>query len=436
MQKVSVITLGCPKNTVEAEYLLGILQNKGFLPTPDLNFADIIIIHTCSFINDAREESEECIRKVLELKKSKNIKVYVSGCLPQLLKEDIKNIFPEIDGYTGTGGLGKLPLAILNRKQKVSLIPGGLNDSKFRILSSSLPSAYLKIAEGCGHRCSFCIIPDLRGKYKSRTISSLFEEASVLADSGIKELIIIAQDTTSYGKDLYGKFALDKLLSKLAKISSFKWIRLMYAYPSSITDGLLDIIKEYKNICKYMDIPIQHISKKILSAMKRPLNTGKIIEKIKKEIPEIVLRTSIITGFPGETENDVKELVRFIDKGYFQYAGVFEYSDQKAAYSSKLKKHIKKEIAERRRVVVENAQYEVFESKVNDLIGREIDFFAEQCVQKGKKYTIYGRAEFQAPDIDGKTIVLSDKQAKPGKFYKAVITGNTGYDINAEIINI
>lgn len=436
MQKVSVITLGCPKNTVEAEYLLGILQNEKFALTADVNDADIVIIHTCSFIKDAREESENRIRETLELKSSRDVKVYVSGCLPQLLKDGIKDIFPEIDGYTGTGGLAKLPKSILTQKNESILTPGGLNDSQFRLLSSSLPSAYLKIAEGCNHRCSFCIIPDLRGKYKSRTVSSLAEEASVLADSGIRELIVIAQDTTSYGIDLYNKFTLDKLLSKLAKIGSLKWIRLMYAYPSSITSGLLGVIKEYKNICNYMDIPVQHSSKKILSMMKRPLNTEKIIEKIKNAIPEIALRTSLITGFPGETDADIKELLRFINKGYFQYAGVFEYSDQKEAASSKLKRHNTKETAEKRRILLEKAQYKVFLTKIAGLTGKKVDFLAEQCVKEGKNYAVYGRAEFQAPDIDGRTVVLSPKPVKPGNFYKAVITGSSGYDIQAEIIKI
>jgi len=451
--KVAVITLGCPKNTVEAEYLLGILKNNGYLPSAGLSDADAVVIHTCSFIHDARVESEECIKNVLLLKKKKNIKVYVTGCLPQLLKEKITEKFPLIDGYTGTGALDKLPALILNKKADNPLLandlllPGGLNDSKQRILSSHLPSAYLKIAEGCDHRCSFCIIPDLRGKFTSRTIDSLYAEAKSLAQAGVKELILVAQDTTSYGLDIYDAFALDKLLAKLAKID-FKWIRLMYAYPSSITDPFLDVFKEYKNICKYIDIPVQHISRKVLSAMKRPLNTRRVIEKIKNKIPDIVLRTSIITGFPGETNKDVKELTDFIKTGYFQYAGVFEYSDQKEAASSKLKRHIGRELAARRRVEVEKAQYDVFKAKIDALTAEvnqsggsaarkrqngRTEFLAEKCVKHGKKYLISGRSVFQAPEIDGSTEILYDKTLECGKFYKIIIKNNDGYKIKAEI---
>lgn len=433
MQKVAVVALGCAKNTVEAEYLLGILQNKGFLLCGDAQKADIVIIHTCSFIHDARVESEDCIKNILSIKTKKDIKVYVSGCLPQLLKEEIIKKFPLLDGYVGTGALDKLPVLILNKKISTPLKPGGLNDSKYRILSSPMPSAYLKIAEGCNHLCSFCIIPDLRGKFVSRTINSLYAEAVSLAEAGVRELIIIAQDTTTYGIDLYNAFSLDRLLSKIAAIKKLKWIRLMYAYPSSITDSLLDVFKEYKNICKYIDIPIQHISKNMLTAMRRPLNTGRIIEKIKTDIPDIFLRTSIITGFPGETDKDTDELIDFINQGYFMYAGVFEYSDQKEAPSSKLKKRVKPETAKARRIEVEKAQYKVFESKINSLKGVKTDFFAERCESKNGKFLITGRSVFQAPEIDGITSVLSAKPFGAGQFYKAVIKGNEGYNIKAEI---
>ncbi|MCL2485566.1 MAG: 30S ribosomal protein S12 methylthiotransferase RimO [Endomicrobia bacterium] len=435
MQKVAVITLGCPKNTVEAEYLLGILQNKGYILTNNMQEADIAVIHTCSFIRDAREESENCIKKILELKSEKALKVYVSGCLPQLLKEKFADIFPGVDGFTGTGDFSKIPQLISceNKADKSFLKPGGLNDSRFRVLSSHLPVAYLKIAEGCNHSCSFCIIPSLRGKYTSRTISSLADEAKALADSGIKELILIAQDTTSFGKDLYNRFALDKLFAKLAKIKDLKFIRLMYAYPSSVTDGLLDVIKEHDNICKYIDIPIQHVSKNVLANMKRPLNTVKIIEKISKRVPGIVLRTSLITGFPGETDRDIKELEHFIKQGYFQYAGIFEYSDQKEAVSSKLKNKVVSKKAKERRILLENAQYEVFKKKAEVLKNKKIEFIAESCRKDGRRYIVSGRSFFQAPEIDGNMIIRSKNPVNIGDFYFAEVDGNNGYDIMAKI---
>ncbi|MCL2390832.1 MAG: 30S ribosomal protein S12 methylthiotransferase RimO [Endomicrobia bacterium] len=434
MRKVAVIALGCPKNTVEAEYLLGILENKGYILTNNTLEADIVIIHTCSFIKDARIESENRIKEILELKSEKDLKVYVSGCLPQLLKEEFANSFPGVDGFTGTGELSRITrlMARKNKTGKLLLKPGGLNDSKFRLLSSPLPFAYLKIAEGCNHNCSFCIIPSLRGKYVSRTVSSLADEAKALSDSGVKELIIIAQDTTSYGKDLYNRFVLDKLLAKLAKIEELKIIRLMYAYPSSVTDGLLDVIKEYDNICKYMDIPIQHASKNVLANMKRPLNTVKIIEKINKRVPDIVLRTSLITGFPGETERDIKELERFIKQGYFQYAGVFEYSGQKEAPSFKLKNRVDLEKAKERKIFIENAQYEVFKKKAGVLKNKKIEFMAESCKKSGGRYIVSGRSFFQAPEIDGNIIIRSKKPVNLGGFYSAEITGNEGYDVTAK----
>ena len=434
MQKVAVIALGCPKNTVEAEYLLGIFQNKGFTISNNLEEADIAVIHTCSFIEAARAESEKCIRAVLNIKKKRGLRVYVSGCLPQLLKEKMSSLFPEIDGFAGTGALQHLPDLIFNKNfDKLLLPPGGLNNSNYRMLSSNVPSAYLKIAEGCDHRCSFCIIPALRGKYESRTIESLVDEAKTLAGNGIKELILIAQDTKSYGLDVYGAFVLDKLLAKLSKINGLKWIRLLYAYPSSITDGLIEVLKEHKNICSYMDIPIQHISGNVLSAMKRPLNTAGIIEKIKSKLPDIVLRTSVMTGFPGETKRDVNELVSFLNLGYFQYVGIFEYSNVKEAASSKLKKHIKSAVAKERRILLENVQYNIFKSKIDRIKNNTVEILVESCLKKGNRYHIKGRSGFQSPEVDGSTILVNDKPLAVGEFCKAKIRNVNGYNIRVYI---
>jgi ribosomal protein S12 methylthiotransferase len=436
MQKVAVIALGCPKNTVEAEYLLGVFKNKYLTISDNLDEADIAVIHTCSFIKIAREESEKCIRRVLDVKKKTGLRVYVSGCLPQLLKEKMLVLFPDIDGFVGTGTLKNLPELIFNKNfDNLRLPPGGLNNSNYRLLSSNIPSTYLKIAEGCGHKCSFCIIPTLRGRYESRTIKSLTYEAKALANNGIKELILVAQDTTNYGKDIYGVFALDKLLTKLAKINELKWIRLLYAYPSSITDKLLEVFKEYKNICNYMDIPIQHISKNILSAMRRPLSTVAVIEKIKNKLPDIVLRTSIITGFPGETKKDVNELITFLNQGYFQYVGVFEYSNQKEADSSKLNQQIKAVVAKERRILIENTQYEIFKSKIDRIKGITFELLVENCLSKGNKYHIKGRGYFQSPEIDGNVTSTTDSPLTVGKFYKARIKCIRGYNIEASFLD-
>ncbi|MCA6072364.1 MAG: 30S ribosomal protein S12 methylthiotransferase RimO [Endomicrobium sp.] len=430
MQKVAIVALGCPKNIVEAEYLLGIFKNKGFEISDNLDEADIAVVHTCSFIKTAKKESEKSIRDVLDIKKKTGLRVYVSGCLPQLLKEKMSTFFPNIDGFVGTGTLKNLPELIFNKSfGKFLFQPGGLNNSSHRLLSSSIPSAYLKIAEGCNHRCSFCIVPVLRGDYKSRKIDSLVSEARALADSGIRELILVAQDTTSYGKDIYNAFALDKLLIKLSRIKELRWIRLLYAYPSSITDNLIAVFEAHKNICKYIDIPIQHISKSILSAMRRPLNTVAVIEKIKNKLPDIVLRTSIITGFPGETEKDINELIAFLNQGYFQYVGVFEYSNQKEADSSRLKKHVKNSVAKERRTLIEKTQYGIFKSKIDRMCGDTIDVLIESCLKKNNKYHIEGRSYFQSPEIDGNMMLTGDRPLVVGKFYKATIKGVSGYNV-------
>jgi ribosomal protein S12 methylthiotransferase len=272
----------------------------------------------------------------------------------------------------------------------------------------------------------------LRGKYKSRSIISIVDEARSLAAAGVKELIIIAQDTTGYGLDIYGAQALDRLLSKLSCIKEFKWIRLMYAYPSSVSGALLDVMKEYKNICSYIDMPAQHISKKVLAAMKRPINTAAAVKKIKSEIPDIVLRTSFISGFPGETERDVKELINFIKDGWFDYAGVFEYSDNESSASYKLKNKVLPAIAKERRKAVENAQYEVFKSQIKKMKDRHTQVMAESCIKEGNLYKITGRAAFQAPEIDGAVIIKSAVPLVPGEFYNAAIKGNRGYNITAE----
>jgi len=432
MPKATVITLGCPKNTVESEYLLGMLRDDGFELNTDINNTDVVVIHTCSFIRDARAESEKCINDVLSLKNKRDVKVYVSGCLAQLLKNDLKIKFPGIDGCAGTGALDQIPKLISGEKTLNLFSAGGLNESPGRVLSSPLPYAYLKISEGCSHRCSFCIIPGLRGRYKSRDIDSLADEASALAESGIKELILVAQDTTGYGSDIYGAFSLDKLLAKLSKIKGLKWIRLLYAYPSSVTDELIDVMKEHKNICAYMDMPIQHVSRSVLSAMKRPLDAKETVARIKERFPEIVLRTSLITGFPGETNKDIKELEDFLRRGYFRYAGVFEYSDQEHAVSSKLKGHVGAKAAGERKARLERIQSEVFNSQITGLKGSKIEFMAEKCVKFGKKYLISGRTAFQAPEIDGCAVAVSSEPLSCGKFYKGIITGNEGYEIQVK----
>jgi len=430
-QKIAIITLGCSKNTVESESVAGLFVKDGFLLTNDVNDADIILIHTCSFIQDAQTESRLQIEKACAVKqKNSGLKVFVSGCLPQLLKEKMKSQYPLIDGYTGTGAFGNIVNLIKKNKFFAdTLYPGGMNDSRKRVLSDSLPSTYIKIAEGCSHRCSFCIIPSLRGKYKSRTIKSVTDEAKALADFGIKEINVIAQDTTAYGMDIYGRPRLDKLLNEMAKIKDLKWIRLLYAYPSTVTESLLETICANDNICNYLDIPVQHISKNILSAMKRPVNTYKIIENIKSKFPEITLRTSLITGFPGETEKDFEELACFVRGNWFEHIGIFGYSDKETAGSFKLKNKIAGDITAARKQALADIQFGNVVKNNLKKTGRVFEVLIES-VNKNKAFA---RAYFQAPEIDS-CIIIGGKQKndfKPGSFSEVKITGVKGYDLTA-----
>ena len=431
--KVALITLGCSKNTVEAEAVAGLFVRDGFEITNNTAQADIIVIHTCSFIADAQEESQQCILYARKLKdKNKNLKIYVSGCLPQLMKNEFIKKYPFVDGYVGTGGFEKIVKLIKKQKFFSSIEnPSGVNNFKRRILSTTLPTTYIKIAEGCNHRCSFCLIPQLRGNYKSRTIKSVVDEAKALASCGIKELNIIAQDTTNYGIDIYGKPSLVKLLDKLSNITSLKWIRLLYAYPLNISDDLLKIISERDNICKYIDIPIQHINRKILSDMARPLNTGKVIENIKNKFPDIALRTSLIAGFPGETKKEFNELINFIKQNYFENIGIFGYSDQQKAKSFKLKNKVSQKIIDERKQILANIQFENVIKNNKAKIGKEFEIFVE-AVNKNKAHC---RTQFQAPEIDGNTIVnLKNKKIKPGQFTKIVVSNFKDYDIIGKVI--
>ena len=427
-QKVSIITLGCSKNTVESESVAGLFLKDGFELTNDILKSDIIVIHTCSFIQDAQLESENYIKYTGEIKEKKpNLKIFVSGCLPQLLKNELLKKYPFIDGCVGTGNFGEIVKLI--KKDvffKNTKNAGGMNDSRKRVLSSSLPTTYIKIAEGCNHKCSFCIIPKLRGKYQSRSIHSIVDEAKALADCGIKEINIIAQDTTSYGLDIYGQLSLHKLMDKLSQINDLKWIRLLYAYPSSINKQLLDVISQRGNICKYIDVPVQHISKQVLKNMARPLNTRQIIENIKKQYPDIILRTSIITGFPQETKADFKELIEFVKENYFEHIGIFCYSDQKNAKSFNLKDKINTELIEKRKQIIANAQFQNVLKNNKNKIGNSFEVLIENIA--GKK--AYGRTSFQAPEIDNNVVVnLKSNNIKAGEFIKIIVSDVKDYDI-------
>ena len=428
--KVALITLGCSKNTVESEAVAGLFLQEGYKITNDLSQTDVIVIHTCSFIQDAQAESHYQIQQAGLLKQqNKNLKIFVTGCLAQLLQDKMKQDYPFIDGYVGTGNFDKVVKLI--KKDKFfadTTCAGGVNIFKTRVLSTNSPSTYIKISEGCNHRCSYCIIPNLRGNFVSRTIKSVTNEAKALADCGIQELNVIAQDTTSYGIDLYGKLSLAKLLKEISKIKQLKWIRLLYAYPSTITKELLETISQTENICNYIDIPIQHISNNVLKNMKRPKNTKKIIETIKKDFPDILLRTSLITGFPNETETDFKELLSFVKQNYFEHIGIFGYSDQKLAQSYKINNKIPQRVIEKRVQLLASAQFNNVVKNNKNKIGKTFEVLPETI--SGNK--VYCRAYFQAPEIDNIIIVKNNKNIQLGKFTKVTIKDFKDYDLIAK----
>ena len=427
---VCIITLGCSKNTVEAETVAGLFIKEGFKIISDVKKADIIVIHTCSFIQDAQKESKYQIQQAGLLKqKNKNLRIFISGCLAQLLQDKIKKEYPFIDGYCGTGNFDEIVKLIQKNefffKTKVA---GGVTNFKTRVLSTNLPSTYIKISEGCNHKCSYCIIPNIRGSFISRPIKSIVDEAKFLADSGVKELNIIAQDTTSYGIDIYQKLSLSKLLKEISKINQFKWIRLLYAYPSTINKELLETIYEKENICNYIDIPIQHVSKNVLKNMRRSTNTRQIIESIKNSFPNIILRTSLIIGFPNETDADFKELVVFIKQNYFEHVGIFAYSDQKTAPSYKLKNKISKEIIEERLSILATEQFKNVIKNNKNKIGKTFEVLPE-FVSKNK---VWCRAYFQAPEIDNMIIVSKRDDISLGQFTNIKIKGYKDYDLIAK----
>jgi len=430
--KLCLVTLGCPKNIVEGESIAGLLESKGWSLTTDLLAADAAVIHTCSFIADAKKESEETIRAILRLKKFGKLKrVAVTGCLVQREGKDLIDRFEDVDVFSGTGAdaIERLPAALKDGSVSLITKPGGfLESSAPRLLSSNLPSAYLRVAEGCNHKCNFCIIPRIRGRFYSREQGSILKEARELIACGVKEIILIAQDTTLYGKDIYGKPALPSLMKKVADINGIKWVRLMYAYPSTVSAELIEVIRSENNICKYMDMPVQHVSDKVLKLMGRAGDVKKIIRKLKERVPGLALRTTIITGFPGENDADFKELRSFVSEGWFDHIGVFEYDPVEGTPSAELKGQIGAKLKAERKKELMLIQKNVVKKRLNAMTGKTLEALVES--QKDAN-THFGRTSFQAPEIDGGIIIKG--KCSPGDFVDIKVTGHRGYDLLGEI---
>ena len=434
------ISLGCDKNLVDTEVMLGMLASRGYQMVEEETQADVIVINTCCFVHDAKEESIQNILEMAEYKKEGRLKaLIVTGCLAQRYRQEILDEIPEVDAVLGTTAYDKILDAIdeaLKGHHTLTLADTDLlpEVETKRLVTTGGHFAYLKIAEGCDKHCTYCIIPKIRGNFRSVPMEQLLSEAEYLAEQGVKELILVAQETTLYGKDLYGEKSLHKLLRELCKISRIRWIRILYCYPEEIYDELIQVMKEEKKICHYLDLPIQHASDRILKRMGRRTTRAQLtatIEKLRKEIPDIVLRTTLITGFPGETEEDHQELMEFVDEMEFDRLGAFTYSPEEGTPAETMEDQIPEEIKEERRDEIMELQQEISLEKGNDRIGQELLVMIEGKVSGESAYI--ARTYGDAPKVDGYIFVQTGELLMTGDFAKVRVTGALEYDLIGEL---
>ncbi len=440
--KLALISLGCSKNLVDSEHYLGILsKRKGMELTSELSEADIVIVNTCGFIGDAKEESIETILEVSEFKETGNLKkLIVAGCLAQKYSEEILKELPEVDAVIGTGDIDKIEKVvdeILENKKVVETknMTFLANANTERVLTTASHTAYLKISEGCNRACTYCIIPQMRGRLRSRSIEDIVEEAKRLVASGVREINLLAQETTEYGIDLYGDKKLAALMKELCKIEGLKWLRTYYMHPEYVTDELIEVMKSEEKICKYFDVPIQHISDNILRNMARAKSGEQVkdvLNRIRKAIPEATIRTTLIVGFPGETEENFQELMDYVREFEFDYAGVFKYSREEDTVAYNLPNQVPEEIKEKRYAELVNLQSEIAERKNRRLLGEEIEVMIDG-VSSESEYLLEGRTRGQALEIDGK-VLTTDGTAKPGEIVKVKFEQNFEYDFVGPIV--
>lgn len=438
--KLGMISLGCPKNLVDSEVMLGILKNAGYELTNDINEAEVIVINTCGFIESAKEESINTILETAQLKKNGKCKyILVAGCLAQRYANDLIKELPEIDGIIGTNCFSEIAFVLEKIKKgerPVYLIKEKENKiTTHRILTTPKHFAYLKIAEGCDNHCSYCVIPQIRGKYVSRPYEEILAEAKYLAETGIKELIVVAQDTTKYGKDLYGKLRLAELLQELCKIEKIKWVRVMYMYPNNFNEELINAFATLPKLCKYIDIPIQHAANNILKSMNRP-DTQEDIEKLiitlRKKIPEIVIRTTFIVGYPGETQADFDELKNFVSKYKFENAGVFKYSKEEETFAGNMQNQIDEKIKEERFDELMAIQAKISEDAHKNTEGQIYDVIVEGF-DEDEENLAFGRSQREAPDIDGLIFIENAQNLQIGDMVKVKILQGFTYESVGEI---
>ena len=439
--KILFISLGCDKNLVDTEVMLGMLASRGYEMTNDEQEADIIVINTCCFIHDAKEESIQNILEMAEYKKNGSAKaLIVTGCMAERYRQEILDEIPEVDEVLGTTAYDRILDAVdaaLDGQHEVmtaDLDALPLPETK-RLVTTGGHFAYLKIAEGCDKHCTYCIIPKIRGNFRSVPMERLLKEAQDLAEQGVKELILVAQETTLYGKDLYGEKSLPKLLRELCKISGIRWIRILYCYPEEITDELIQVMKEEPKICHYLDLPIQHANDTILKRMGRRTSKQElinIVQKLRKEIPDICLRTTLITGFPGETQEQHEEVMEFIDTLEFDRLGAFTYSPEEDTPAATFEDQIDEEVKEDRQADIMELQQEIAFDKAEDMIGREVLVMIEGKVADENAYV--GRTYRDAPNVDGLIFINTDVELISGDFAKVKVTGALDYDLIGELM--
>lgn len=439
--KILFISLGCDKNLVDTEVMLGMLASRGYEMTNDEQEADIIVINTCCFIHDAKEESIQNILEMAEYKKNGSAKaLIVTGCMAERYRQEILDEIPEVDEVLGTTAYDRIldavdaALAGQHEVMTADLDALPLPETK-RLVTTGGHFAYLKIAEGCDKHCTYCIISKIRGNFRSVPMERLLKEAQDLAEQGVKELILVAQETTLYGKDLYGEKSLPKLLRELCKISGIRWIRILYCYPEEITDELIQVMKEEPKICHYLDLPIQHANDTILKRMGRRTSKQElidIVQKLRKEIPDICLRTTLITGFPGETQEQHEEVMEFIDTLEFDRLGAFTYSPEEDTPAATFEDQIDEEVKEDRQADIMELQQEIAFDKAEDMIGREVLVMIEGKVADENAYV--GRTYRDAPNVDGLIFINTDVELISGDFAKVKVTGALDYDLIGELM--
>ncbi|MDN5378225.1 MAG: ribosomal protein methylthiotransferase [Clostridiales bacterium] len=438
--KVGMVSLGCSKNQVDAERMLYKIKEGGYKLVADATLADVVIINTCGFIESAKAEAIETILEFARLKKEGKVKkIIVSGCLAERYREEVASEIPEADAVIGIGCNSDICSVLENVLESEKVVRFGekeeLSLDGGRILTTLPFYSYLKVAEGCDNRCTYCAIPSIRGHFRSKHIGALIEEAKSLAEMGVKELNVIAQDTTRYGEDLYGKLMLPELLRELCKIDGLHWIRVLYCYPERVTDELLEVIASEPKIVKYMDLPIQHVNGEVLKRMNRMGDAESLkalILKIREKVPGIILRTTLITGFPGETKEQFEEMAEFVKEMEFDRLGCFTYSLEEGTPAAKLDGQIDEETKHRRADSIMETQLIISDKKNKEMIGEEVEAVVEGFDRYAECY--FGRTAADAPDIDGKIFFTSSKKLIPGQFVKVRINDTLDYDLLGEVL--